>query len=72
MKTFLTSKVREYTLELRQLYSSTMNALDESSGEAMTFAAKREIALISARRRKEEQVRFWLHLPSASFLTLSP
>lgn len=56
VKTFLTSKVREYTLELRQLYSSTMNALDESSGEAMTFAAKREIALISARRRKEEQM----------------
>ncbi|GAA5987932.1 hypothetical protein JCM5350_006778 [Sporobolomyces pararoseus] len=54
LDTFLTSKLREYTLELRSLFDSAMLSLNELSDKS--YAEKKSLAIQSARRRKEEQL----------------
>jgi bleomycin hydrolase len=49
----VTSKLREYALELRKLYDQaqvTLSSLDKSDEE------KKKLAILSARKRKEEQM----------------
>lgn len=48
----LTSKLREYALELRELHATAMRSLADVQGKGIE--AKREIAVQSARKRKEE------------------
>ncbi|GAA5823090.1 hypothetical protein JCM11251_007482 [Rhodosporidiobolus azoricus] len=50
----LTSKIREYTLELRDLYDQAMTSLAELDGKS--FAEKKALAVQAARKRKEEQM----------------
>lgn len=50
----LTTKLREYALELRELYDAAKSSLDEFEGK--TQSEKRAIATQSARKRKEEQM----------------
>ncbi|GAA5876731.1 hypothetical protein JCM16303_006266 [Sporobolomyces ruberrimus] len=54
LDTFLTSKLREYALELRSLYASAIRSLEELSGKS--YDEKKQLAIQSARRRKEEQM----------------
>lgn len=50
----LTTKLREYALELRELTKSAMRSLEDLEGKSYT--EKMEIAIQSARKRKVEQV----------------
>jgi len=52
LDSFLTSKLREYALELRELHASSLRSLSDLEGKS--FSEKREIAIQSARERKEE------------------
>ncbi|KAI5474493.1 hypothetical protein MNV49_003216 [Pseudohyphozyma bogoriensis] len=54
LDTFLTSKLREYALELRELHSAAMRSLSEVEGKS--HEEKKAIAVQSARKRKEEQM----------------
>ncbi|GAA5847860.1 hypothetical protein JCM3766R1_001211 [Sporobolomyces carnicolor] len=54
LDTFLTSKLREYALELRALYDSAIVSLNDLSDKSR--AEKKALAIQSARRRKEEQL----------------
>ena len=49
----LTTKLREYALELRELTASAMRALQDLEGKS--FLQQMEIAVQSARKRKVEQ-----------------
>lgn len=50
----LTTKLREYALELRELTSAALRALEDLEGKSEI--EKKEIAVQSARKRKVEQV----------------
>lgn len=52
---FVTTKLREYALELREIYDAALASLEQLEGK--THADKAAIAVQSARKRKEEQVR---------------
>jgi len=52
--TLITSKLREYALELRSLYAAAMRSLEELSDKS--FNEKKSLAIQSARKRKEEQM----------------
>ncbi|GAA5897208.1 C1 family peptidase [Sporobolomyces salmoneus] len=54
LDTFLTSKLREYALELRSLFKAAMESLNELSERS--YSEKKSLAIQSARRRKEEQL----------------
>lgn len=54
LDTFLTSKLREYALELRALFDSAIVSLNDLSDKSR--AEKKALAIQSARRRKEEQL----------------
>ncbi|GAA6038351.1 hypothetical protein JCM8097_007604 [Rhodosporidiobolus ruineniae] len=51
----LTTKLREYALELRALYGQSMAALAEMD-DGRTYAEKKAVAVQAARKRKEEQM----------------
>ena len=51
----LTTKLREFALELREITASSMRALNDLEGKS--YAEKMQIAVQSARKRKVEQVR---------------
>ncbi|GAA5938837.1 C1 family peptidase [Sporobolomyces koalae] len=51
---FLTSKLREYAVELRSLFDAAMKSLGELSGKSYT--EKKSLAIQSARKRKEDQM----------------
>ncbi|GAA5912688.1 hypothetical protein JCM6882_005762 [Rhodosporidiobolus microsporus] len=50
----LTSKLREFTLELRDLHEQAMTSLAELDGKS--YAEKKALAAQAARKRKEEQM----------------
>ncbi|GAA5961820.1 hypothetical protein JCM21900_003321 [Sporobolomyces salmonicolor] len=52
--TLVTSKLREFALELRELHAAAMRTLADVEGNSC--AAKKAIAVQSARKRKEEQM----------------
>ncbi|GAA5828401.1 hypothetical protein JCM5353_005061 [Sporobolomyces roseus] len=52
--TLITSKLREYALELRSLYAAAMRSLQELSDKS--FNERKSLAIQSARKRKEEQM----------------
>lgn len=54
LDSLLTSKLREYALELRALYAAALRNLDEVSDKS--HAEKRSLAVQSCRKRKEEQM----------------
>ncbi|GAA5938841.1 C1 family peptidase [Sporobolomyces koalae] len=54
LDTLLTSKLREYAIELRSLFDGAMKSLDELSGKS--YAEKKSLAIQSARKRKEDQM----------------
>lgn len=51
----LTSKLREYALELRGLHAAALRAMSDLAG-GKTYAEKKALAAQSARKRKEEQM----------------
>ncbi|GAA6062670.1 hypothetical protein JCM10212_000570 [Sporobolomyces blumeae] len=55
LDTLVTSKLREYALELRGLYAASMRSLDESL-DSKSHLEKKALAIQSARRRKEAQM----------------
>ncbi|GAA5909933.1 hypothetical protein JCM5296_002537 [Sporobolomyces johnsonii] len=52
--TLVTSKLREFALELRELHAAAMRTLADVEGKS--YADKKAIAVQSARKRKEEQM----------------